>query len=151
LPVRSSKDKSAKQRARRGAARVALDKLPDLSALSEDELTALAGLVEQELAGRRDQKRKDFFVSIRAQAQALGVAPDELAAELARKPVRGAAERGGADGRARNGTDRRATVAPKYRNPNNPSQTWAGRGVKPRWMQALLAQGASMEEFRIEH
>jgi DNA-binding protein H-NS len=127
-----------------------MDKLPDLGSLSEDELTALARLVERELVERRDQKRKDFFLSIRAQAQALGVAPEELAAELARKPGRAGSERRAADGHARNGTDRRMTVAPKYRNPHNPSQTWAGRGVKPRWMQALLAQGSSMEEFRIE-
>lgn len=25
-------------------------------------------------------------------------------------------------------------VAPKYRNPKNPDETWAGRGRKPLWM-----------------
>src|SRR5262252_4467396 len=28
------------------------------------------------------------------------------------------------------------SVAPKYRNPENPSETWAGRGLKPRWLAA---------------
>lgn len=32
-------------------------------------------------------------------------------------------------------------VAPKYRNPANPAQTWTGRGVSPTWAQALKAQG----------
>ena len=32
-------------------------------------------------------------------------------------------------------------VAPKYRNPANPDQTWTGRGVSPAWVQALKAAG----------
>lgn len=32
-------------------------------------------------------------------------------------------------------------VAPKYRNPANPEQTWTGRGVSPSWVQALKASG----------
>jgi DNA-binding protein H-NS len=148
---RESRDKPAKPRARKRSARIAADKLPDLTSLTEEELTALGGLIERELAGRRDQKRKDFFASMRSQAQALGVAPEELAAELGRKPARVAAERRPEGrGSTRNGGDGRATVKPKYRNPENPSQTWAGRGVKPRWMQALIAQGSTMEDFRIE-
>lgn len=33
-------------------------------------------------------------------------------------------------------------VAPKYRNPTNPEQTWTGRGVSPAWVQSLKATGA---------
>ena len=33
-------------------------------------------------------------------------------------------------------------VAPKYRNPANPEQTWTGRGVSPAWIQALKAAGS---------
>ena len=32
-------------------------------------------------------------------------------------------------------------VAPKYRNPANPEQTWTGRGVYPTWVQALKTAG----------
>jgi DNA-binding protein H-NS len=32
-------------------------------------------------------------------------------------------------------------VAPKYRNPANPEQTWTGRGVSPSWVQALKTAG----------
>lgn len=32
-------------------------------------------------------------------------------------------------------------VAPKYRNPANPEQTWTGRGVSPAWVQELKAAG----------
>jgi DNA-binding protein H-NS len=40
-------------------------------------------------------------------------------------------------------------VAPKYRNPANPSETWAGRGVRPRWLQAQLKKGRRIEQFAI--
>ena len=41
-------------------------------------------------------------------------------------------------------------IRPKYRNPHQPSETWAGRGVMPRWMTALVKQGHKPEEFAIE-
>ena len=41
-------------------------------------------------------------------------------------------------------------VAPKYRNPNQPSETWAGRGKRPRWLVAQLKSGKPMDYFRIK-
>jgi DNA-binding protein H-NS len=32
-------------------------------------------------------------------------------------------------------------VAPKYRDPANPANTWTGRGRMPQWVQALHAAG----------
>ncbi len=43
----------------------------------------------------------------------------------------------------------RGKVAPKYRNPSNPSETWAGRGLKPRWLSAALKSGKKLEHFSI--
>jgi DNA-binding protein H-NS len=43
----------------------------------------------------------------------------------------------------------RGPVAPKYRNPENPSETWAGRGLKPRWLAAALKGGKKLEHFSI--
>jgi DNA-binding protein H-NS len=42
------------------------------------------------------------------------------------------------------------TVFPKYRNPEQPSETWAGRGKKPRWMTAQLKSGKQIDDFRID-
>ena len=36
----------------------------------------------------------------------------------------------------------RGKVAPKYRNPVQPEQTWTGRGKAPVWVQALKTAGA---------
>ena len=43
----------------------------------------------------------------------------------------------------------RGSVAPKYRNPQNPNETWAGRGLKPRWMSAAIKTGKKMDDFLI--
>lgn len=40
-------------------------------------------------------------------------------------------------------------VLPKYRNPDRPSETWAGRGLKPRWLTKLLRAGRRLDEFKI--
>ncbi|WP_166209667.1 H-NS family nucleoid-associated regulatory protein [Cognatiluteimonas telluris] len=40
-------------------------------------------------------------------------------------------------------------VAPKYRNPANPAETWAGRGQAPRWLAAELKSGKTLEDFLI--
>jgi DNA-binding protein H-NS len=40
-------------------------------------------------------------------------------------------------------------VLPKFRNPMRPSETWAGRGKRPRWLMAQLQNGKQLEEFRI--
>jgi DNA-binding protein H-NS len=41
------------------------------------------------------------------------------------------------------------TVAPKYRNPKNRSETWAGRGAMPRWLAAEIKKGKKREDFAI--
>ena len=39
-------------------------------------------------------------------------------------------------------------VFPKYRNPDQPSETWAGRGKQPRWLVAQLRLGRRIEDFK---
>jgi DNA-binding protein H-NS len=41
-------------------------------------------------------------------------------------------------------------VYPKYRNPAEPSETWAGRGKKPHWLAAQLKAGKQIDDFRID-
>jgi DNA-binding protein H-NS len=48
-------------------------------------------------------------------------------------------------GRKRNGS-----VAAKYRDPQNPENTWTGRGRMPRWMAAAMKGGkVKKEDFLI--
>ena len=41
-------------------------------------------------------------------------------------------------------------VHAKYRNPAEPSETWAGRGKRPRWLSAQLKSGKQIDDFRID-
>jgi DNA-binding protein H-NS len=56
--------------------------------------------------------------------------------------------RGGAAKRGRGGA--RGPVAPKYRNPDNPAETWAGRGLQPRWLAAAIKSGKKREDFAVD-
>lgn len=38
---------------------------------------------------------------------------------------------------------------PKYRHPENPSQTWTGRGRKPDWFKLAIQNGVDEAELRI--
>jgi len=62
--------------------------------------------------------------------------------------VDGAAETGASksmDGKPRRKYPR---VLPKYRNPQT-SETWSGRGKRPRWLVAAMKSGHKIEEFKI--
>jgi DNA-binding protein H-NS len=108
----------------------------DTAQLADEELRALISRAEEELAARRKRRQEDFFTHVREQAEKLGIDPADIAAALGKKGNRAA-------------NDRRAVVAPKYRNPGNPKQTWAGRGAPPKWLQQRLDAGAELEDFRI--
>jgi DNA-binding protein H-NS len=69
----------------------------------------------------------------------------ELESELSNLGgISGGGKRGRPAGRGRMGP-----VAAKYRNPDNPTETWAGRGLKPRWLTAAIKGGKKLDDFLI--
>ena len=67
----------------------------------------------------------------------------ELESELSKLGgIGGGGKRGRPAGRGPMGP-----VAPKYRNPENPAETWAGRGLKPRWLTAGIKSGKKRTTF----
>jgi len=47
-------------------------------------------------------------------------------------------------------TDKKGSVAPKYRDPANPSVTWTGRGRQPLWFaEAIKKRGVTAESLLI--
>lgn len=98
---------------------------------------------------------------LREQIAAAQRALDQLIAKRARQTLkearRLAAEVGyevefrkvGKTAGAGKATGSRAKVAPKYRNPNDPDETWSGRGRQPKWMQRLQAEGMTLDELVI--
>ena len=69
----------------------------------------------------------------------------ELESEMS-KLTRFEGGRGGKVGRG----GARGSVAAKYRNPEHPAETWAGRGLKPRWLAAAIKTGKKLDDFLIE-
>jgi DNA-binding protein H-NS len=98
-------------------------------------------------------KAKEFHktvLEIREKMQAFGITAKDLqTGKASRKstvqvPAKKRAS-GGASTGAKKGLS--APVAAKYRGPEG--QGWSGRGLTPRWMAALIAQGRTKEEFII--
>ena len=122
----------------------------DLSGLSARELGALIRTAKKQqtiVAKRRP------ITKVRAQlsklAKAEGYTIEELfgdapAAPRARKATKATKAPAKTAGR------KLGKVAPKYRNPANPSETWSGRGRQPRWLAALVQKGKEPSEFLIK-
>jgi DNA-binding protein H-NS len=45
---------------------------------------------------------------------------------------------------------KRKSMEPKYQNPANPEETWAGTGNKPKWLRENLEKGAKVDDFLIK-
>jgi DNA-binding protein H-NS len=41
-------------------------------------------------------------------------------------------------------------LKPKYRNPLDRTQTWAGRGLQPKWVASALKRGNKLSSFLIK-
>ena len=41
----------------------------------------------------------------------------------------------------------KTAVLIKYRHPTEPMLTWTGRGKKPRWIEAYITQGGTIEDL----
>jgi DNA-binding protein H-NS len=92
------------------------------------------------LVGLRDQVNAALSAKVIDQRRTLEL---ELS-KLGRFQVGGA--------RAKSGVGRggaRGPVAPKYRNLENVSETWAGRGLRPRWLAAAIKSGKKLDDFLI--
>src|SRR5260370_8194107 len=56
-------------------------------------------------------------------------------------------EMGSGRSKAAFGRGVRGKVAPKYRNPEDPGETSAGPGLKPRWLAAALKSATTPHDF----
>lgn len=103
----------------------------DLSKLSIPEMQDLAKEIEQEIVARREQERERVLSQMRELAGTIGMSLEDLL-----KQERGRTPRAAA-----------GAVAAKYRHPDNPGLTWAGRGKRPQWITEWLESGRTLEEL----
>jgi DNA-binding protein H-NS len=80
---------------------------------------------------------------------ALGNMAKELEKQLVQ--IKGLpAQTRGAPVRKKRGPPAGRKLAAKYRNPENKSETWAGRGMKPKWLVIALKSGKKLEAFAVK-
>jgi DNA-binding protein H-NS len=102
-----------------------------LSDYSLSQLRTLEAQVEEEL------KKRHFLGISQAREQILhiargaGISVDEL---LSGKPPK---------------DSQRGPVPVKYRDPNEPTHQWSGRGRQPAWVKDWIASGKSIDETKV--
>jgi len=101
----------------------------DLETLSLKELKQLQKNVEAAISEFKDRETRRALEEVEAFARERGLSPADLSALIGKR------------------TRRPAT--PKYANPADASVTWSGRGRRPRWVTAALADGKTLEDLAL--
>jgi len=104
----------------------------NLENYSVKELRELRDRIDAAIVEQQKLERTELRAKMQALAAASGLTLDEVL------------------GTARRGKTAKGSVAVKYRNPEDPSQTWTGRGRMPIWLaDKLKKRGASREDFAV--
>ncbi len=98
----------------------------NLDSMSLKELKQLQKDVNKAVASFEDRRKKEALAALEAKAAEMGFSLNDLT----------------------NGKTGKIS-APKYRNPEDGSQTWTGRGRKPGWFADALQNGVSPEDMLI--
>ncbi|SMC63335.1 H-NS family nucleoid-associated regulatory protein [Primorskyibacter flagellatus] len=101
----------------------------DLSALSRQELTALRKNVDKALDTLETRRRAEALKAAEDAAKEFGFSLSELNSSTA--------------------SSKKTKGAPKFVNPEDPSQTWTGRGRKPNWVVVHLDAGKPLEDLAL--
>ncbi|MDR1995578.1 H-NS histone family protein [Azonexus sp.] len=104
----------------------------DLSTLSVAQLRDLQQQIPSELKRRESQEKTNILNEMRAFAKARGYAIEELL---------------GKDVKVKTATGGKVRV--KYRHPQDAALEWTGRGRKPKWVEAWLANGGSLDNLLV--
>jgi DNA-binding protein H-NS len=100
--------------------------------MSVPQLTKLRDQVERLLIEKKNEVKTELPVKMMELAKKLGMRFHDVL-----------------NGRGKGGRAR-GKVAPKYRDPKNPANTWTGRGRTPLWMVAAMKRGkAKKADFLI--
>jgi len=121
-------------------------KIINYSKMKLGELIALRDELQAYLEKTQAAKRAAWFKDVMEQAKQYGV-------DLAK--MFGGPRRGRPPKVSANGDGSRASPAPKFRSRKDPSKSWAGRGLQPKWMKQEIVEAKkrgkklTKEDFRI--
>jgi DNA-binding protein H-NS len=98
-----------------------------------------------------DLKSKEFastVADIRAKMAAFGITVKDLGGKTsAKKGKPGRPAKAGKVAKVRKSKAAGVPVAAKFNVPNG--EAWSGRGLTPKWLSALVAQGRSKSDFAV--
>jgi len=118
-------------------------------------LIDIQGQIEKLQKQAAEIKSKEFSATVRdiqAKMQAFGITMKDLQSGKGTRGAKGAAKAGRAAKvkavkAPKAGRKAGQPVAAKYRGPNG--ETWSGRGLTPKWLTSLIAQGQTKESFAV--
>jgi DNA-binding protein H-NS len=105
--------------------------MADFSNKTPAELQAIIAEANAQLETIQRSKHKEVIAKIKELAESIGVTVDIH--DDGKKAIKSTV----------------VIVPAKYRNPNDSTKTWTGRGMTPKWLQALIAEGRKKDEFLI--
>ena len=108
-----------------------MPKKPDLSKFSLEELKAIIRDAEKQIESTVAGKLKIAKKAAEDAAKRHGFSLNEVL---------------GVSSRTKSSKPK---APPKYKNPENPNQTWSGRGRQPAWFKTALEKGKAPSDFAI--
>lgn len=100
----------------------------DLRSMSLEELQDLSNAIEDELRRRKTEAKKQALVQMKELAASIGMTLEEVITYTSTKKTKG---------------------EPRFQNPENPAQTWTGRGKRPAWVKDALGKGKVLDDLKI--
>ena len=102
----------------------------NLSEMSRKELLELKAGIDDALKEAEQRERKEAIKAAEEVAAKYGFSLDEIAGQS-------------------KASSKKQKAAAKYRNPNNPEETWSGRGRKPHWVHSAITSGMDISDLEI--
>ena len=116
----------------------------DFNSMTRAELIELRGQLDKAIAAAGDRDRQRALKAAEDLAREHGFSLAELVPGTD-KGRSGSGKRGSRSAASASSAPSQA----KYRNPENPDQTWSGRGRRPQWVHDATANGRALEELAI--
>lgn len=111
----------------------------DIDSLSLEDLRGLRARVDRAISSFQDRKRKEAMAAVEQAAREHGFALNELTGKTGGRKGRRTSE----------GAASRSAGEAKYAHPEDNTQTWSGRGRRPRWVSEHLDGGGSLEDLAL--
>lgn len=108
----------------------------DLKGMTPKQLEKLAADVAKEIMSRATKQKDAAMKAAAKAAKEHGFDLSELLGEAPKKTKRKAAAP-------------KPKLPPKFKNPENPKETWSGRGRQPEWYKAAIAKGTSPDALSV--